>query len=91
MLKKLLGKLAFPSITDAAGQAYKRGDAVFSYRFHPSPSPRNQDGDVARAIADVEAIGWTLLSQQAEGEGVQRFVSLTFRRKEMDYFARPAS
>ncbi|WP_405858504.1 hypothetical protein OG361_30195 [Streptomyces sp. NBC_00090] len=82
MLKKLLKKLALPSIQDAAGEAFKRGDTVFSYRFHPSPSPKNQDGDVARAIMDVEAIGWTLLSQVPEGEGLGRFVSLTFRRRE---------
>jgi hypothetical protein len=87
MLKKLLKRLALPSIDEAARQAYKRGDAIFAYKFHPSPSPRNQDGDVARAIADVEAIGWTLLSQQAEGEGLGRFVSLTFRRRQADYFA----
>lgn len=82
MLKKLLKKLALPSIEEAAMQALKRGDTVFSYKFHPSPSPKNQDGDVARAIMDVEAVGWTLLSQVPEGTGLQRFVSLTFRRRE---------
>ncbi|MER5619369.1 hypothetical protein ABT068_46865, partial [Streptomyces sp. NPDC002215] len=34
------------------------------------------------AISDVEAIGWTLIDRQAEGEGLQRFVNLTFRRRE---------
>ncbi|MGW9116692.1 hypothetical protein ACWGRV_08610 [Streptomyces sp. NPDC055663] len=73
-------EIAIPGIEEAAGTAFKRGDAIFVYKFHPSPSPRNRDADLARAIASVEAIGWTLLSQQAEGEGLQRFVSLTFRR-----------
>ncbi|AXE76567.1 hypothetical protein C5746_06140 [Streptomyces atratus] len=62
------------------GHGLQAGDAIFVYKFHPSPSPRNRDADLARAIASVEAIGWTLLSQQAEGEGLQRFVSLSFRR-----------
>ncbi|MFC8583246.1 hypothetical protein ACFUGD_01510 [Streptomyces sp. NPDC057217] len=80
MLKKLLGKLALPSIDEAARKAFKDGDTVFAYKFHPSPSPRNQDGDIAKAIMSVEEIGWTLVSQEHQGEGLQRFVSLTFRR-----------
>lgn len=84
MLRRLLKKIALPSIEEAAGQALKRGDTIFTYRFHPSPSPRNQDSDVAKAIMGVEAIGWTLLSQVPEGQGLQRFVSLTFRRREVD-------
>ncbi|MFI9123899.1 hypothetical protein ACIGW0_31660 [Streptomyces bikiniensis] len=82
MLKKLLGKLALPSIDQAAGEAFKRGDTVFSYRFHPSPSPRNQDSDIAKAIMSVEEIGWKLIGQEHQGEGLGRFVSLTFRRRE---------
>ncbi|MEV4939543.1 hypothetical protein [Streptomyces zaomyceticus] len=82
MLKKLLKKLALPSIEDAAGTAFKNGDTIFSYRFYPSPTPNNMDGDVASAIMKVEAIGWTLLSNVPEGEGLQRSVSLTFRRRE---------
>ncbi|MET9480927.1 hypothetical protein [Streptomyces sp. NPDC006638] len=80
MLKKLLSKIAIPPIDEAARQAFKRGDAIFVRKFHPRPTTNG--ADLAQAIADVEAIGWTLLSQQAEGEGLQRFVSLTFRRRE---------
>lgn len=79
MLKKLLKKLAVPPIDEAAREAFKRGDSIFIRKFHPRPS-KNQT-DLAQAISDVEAIGWTLLSQQAEGEGLSRFVTLTFRRQ----------
>lgn len=78
MLKKFLKKLAVAPIDDAAREAFKRGDTIFVRKFHPRPSKNGTD--LAQAIADVEAIGWTLISQQAEGEGLQRFVSLTFRR-----------
>ncbi|MFF3958110.1 hypothetical protein ACFYY1_33620 [Streptomyces sp. NPDC001890] len=46
MLKKLLKKIAIPGIEEAAGTAFKRGDAIFVYKFHPSPSPRNRDADL---------------------------------------------
>ncbi|MFD5188580.1 hypothetical protein ACFWMU_10615 [Streptomyces sp. NPDC058357] len=78
MLKKFLAARGYGSVDDRARLAYKRGDAVFTAKVHPRPT--KNDSDIAAAIAGVEAIGWTLLHQQAEGEGLQRFVSLTFRR-----------
>ncbi|MFJ8855893.1 hypothetical protein [Streptomyces sp. NPDC102437] len=51
---------------------------MFTAKFHPSPT--KNDTDLASAISGVEAIGWTPLHQQSEGAGLQRFVSLTFRR-----------
>ncbi len=78
MLKKWLMAHGYGAIDDVARAAFDRGDAVFSYKFHPRPT-RN-DTDLAEAIASVEQIGWRLLSQFRQGEGLQRFVSLTFRR-----------
>lgn len=79
MLKSWLARRGYGAIDDLARRAYERGDAVFAYKFHPRPT-RN-DVDLAEAIAAVEAIGWTLMSQFPEGQGLQRFVSLTFRRE----------
>ncbi|MER5501392.1 hypothetical protein ABT096_29885 [Streptomyces sp. NPDC002561] len=78
MLKKFLAARGYGSITDRARLAHERGDGIFVAKFHPSPT--KNDTDLALAISDVEAIGWTLLDRQAEGAGLQRFVSLTFRR-----------
>jgi hypothetical protein len=78
MLKKLLGKLAVPPIEVAAADAWKAGDAVFIRKFHPRPG--KQDTDVAKAIADVTAIGWTMASCQFDGEGLGRHANLVFTR-----------
>ncbi|NYE44185.1 hypothetical protein [Streptomyces fulvorobeus] len=59
--------------------AYKRGDPIFVNKFHPRPT--KNDTDLALAIGAVETIGWALIDRQSEGEGLQRFVSLTFRRR----------
>ncbi|KDQ65696.1 hypothetical protein [Streptomyces sp. NTK 937] len=80
MLKKFLAARGYGAIDDLARLAYKRGDAIFTNKFHPRPT--KNDTDLALAIADVEAVGWVLVNQQAEGEGLTRFVSLTFRRRE---------
>ncbi|MYY03044.1 MULTISPECIES: hypothetical protein [unclassified Streptomyces] len=79
MLKRWLSKRGYGAIEDVARVAFDRGDRVFSYKFHPRPA-RN-DTDLAEAIAGVEAIGWTVTSQFPQGEGLQRFVSLTFHRQ----------
>ncbi|MFE5093201.1 hypothetical protein ACFRCI_23290 [Streptomyces sp. NPDC056638] len=78
MLKKFLAARGYGAIDDLARLAYKRGDKIFVNKFHPRPT--KNDTDLALAISDVEAIGWTLIDRQTEGEGLQRFVSLTFRR-----------
>lgn len=80
MLEKLLMKIAIPGLKKPRTRPSSGGTRSSSTGSTPSPSPRNRDTDLARAIAAAEAIGWKLLSQQAEGEGLQRFVSLTFRR-----------
>lgn len=80
MLKKWLARRGIYAIDDGARQAHERGDAVYTYKFHPNPT--KGDRDLAKAIADVEAIGWVLLSSHPEGEGLKRFFSLTFRRSE---------
>ncbi|MFE7624256.1 hypothetical protein [Streptomyces sp. NPDC057509] len=80
MLKQWLSKRGYGPIEDLARMAFERGDRVFAYKFHPSPM--KNDVDLAKAIADVEAIGWTVLSQIPQGEGLRRFVSLTFSRRE---------
>ncbi|MGW5346295.1 hypothetical protein [Streptomyces sp. HUAS TT3] len=78
MLKKLLKKFAIPPIDEAAGEAWKRGDTVFIRKFYPRPG--GQDVDLAQAIQDVTAIGWTLQSTQFDGEGLQRHANLVFTR-----------
>jgi hypothetical protein len=78
MLKKWLAKRGVYAIEDGAQQAYDRGDSVYTYRFHPSPT-RN-GADVAKAIQDVEAVGWRVEWQTPEGAGLTRVVNLTFRR-----------
>ncbi|WP_327379461.1 hypothetical protein [Streptomyces sp. NBC_01212] len=80
MLKSWLAARGYGAIDELARRAYKRGDAIFTYKFHPSPT--KNDTDLTYAISDVEAIGWALIDRQAEGEGLRRFVSLTFRRRE---------
>ncbi|MGP3750909.1 hypothetical protein [Streptomyces sp. IBSNAI001] len=80
MLKKFLAARGYGAIDDLARLAFKRGDTVFTYNFHPSPT--KNDTDLTYAISDVEAIGWVLIDRQAEGEGLRRFVGLTFRRRE---------
>ncbi|MFF6928380.1 hypothetical protein [Streptomyces californicus] len=80
MLKSFLAKRGYGAIDDLARIAYKRGDAIFINKFHPRPT--KNDTDLAQAIGAVEAIGWVLIDRQSEGEGIQRFVSLTFRRRE---------
>lgn len=78
MLKKFLAARGCGAIDELARIAYKRGDTIFVNNFHPRPT--KNDADLTIAISDVEAIGWTLIDRQSEGEGLQRFVSLTFRR-----------
>lgn len=80
MLKKWLAKRGVYAIDEGAQAAHARGETIYTYKFHPRPMKGGQD--LAKAISDVEDIGWTLLSQQAEGEGLTRFVSLVFRRRE---------
>ncbi|WP_327268824.1 hypothetical protein OG233_14200 [Streptomyces sp. NBC_01218] len=82
MLKRLLKKIAIKPIDEAAAEAWARGDAAFTNRFFPSPSPRNRDADVAAAIGQVEALGWKLHSRTLEGEGLQRCWNLLFIRPE---------
>ncbi|MET9959346.1 hypothetical protein ABZ128_09690 [Streptomyces sp. NPDC006326] len=78
MLRKLLKKIAIPPIHEAAGEAWKRGDTVFIRKHYPRPGGR--DVDLAKAIQDVTAIGWTLASTQFEGDGLQRHANLVFTR-----------
>ncbi|MYW28290.1 hypothetical protein [Streptomyces sp. SID2119] len=80
MLKSFLAKRGYGSIEDLARLAYKRGDTIFVNKFHPRPT--KNDTDLALAIGAVEDVGWVLIDRQSEGEGLQRFVSLTFRRRE---------
>ncbi|MFI8436948.1 hypothetical protein ACIGJO_25050 [Streptomyces sp. NPDC079020] len=80
MLKSFLAKRGYGAIDELARIAFKRGDTIFVNKFHPRPM--QNDTDLTIAISDVEAIGWTLIDRQSEGEGLQRFVSLTFRRRE---------
>lgn len=79
MLKKFLAKRGYGAIDDLARLAYKRGDTIFINKFHPRPT--KNDTDLALAIGAVEEIGWVLIDRQSEGEGLTRFVSLTFRRR----------
>lgn len=80
MLKSFLAKRGYGSIEDLALLAFKRGDTIFVTKFHPRPT--KNDTDLALAIGAVENIGWVLIDRQSEGEGLGRFVSLTFRRRE---------
>ncbi|MFD4234326.1 hypothetical protein [Streptomyces sp. NPDC058542] len=80
MLKTFLAKRGYGSIEDLALLAFKRGDTIFVNKFHPRPT--KNDTDLALAIGSVENIGWVLIDRQSEGEGLSRFVSLTFRRRE---------
>ncbi|MCY0926204.1 hypothetical protein OTB20_08295 [Streptomyces sp. H27-H1] len=78
MLKRFLRRAGALPIAEAAGEAFKRGDTVFIRKFHPSPTKGDQD--LAQAIQDVTAIGWTLTSTQFEGAGLSRHANLVFSR-----------
>ncbi|MGW6638445.1 hypothetical protein [Streptomyces cyaneofuscatus] len=80
MLKKFLAARGYGAIDELARLAYKRGDTIFVNKFHPRPT--KNDTDLALAIGAVEDVGWVLIDRQSEGEGLTRFVSLTFRRRE---------
>ncbi|WP_069752973.1 hypothetical protein [Streptomyces sp. EN16] len=80
MLKSFLAKRGYGAIEDLAALALKRGDTIFVNKFHPRPTMN--DTDLALAVGSVEDIGWVLIDRQSEGEGLTRFVSLTFRRRE---------
>ncbi|MEU8840216.1 hypothetical protein AB0D97_13945 [Streptomyces roseus] len=78
MLRKLLKKIAIPPIDEAAGEAWKRGDAVFIRKHFARPG--GNDTDISAAINSVTELGWTLASCQFEGEGLQRHANLVFTR-----------
>lgn len=87
MLKKWLlnwqRKNGIVPIDVGAGDAFKRGDTTFTYRFHPNPfkgAGIGQETDVADAINKVEAFGWRLHSRELEGTGLDRRWHLVFVR-----------
>ncbi|WP_282203876.1 hypothetical protein [Kitasatospora fiedleri] len=72
----ILSRLARKPVQMAAAEAYKRGDAVFVHRFFATPQR------LAELLAEVEALGWRVDQQHAEGTGRERAWTITCRRAE---------